>query len=516
MLSVSEATLIVTVRSHVQSLQGASHNRINANNKVLFCHPSSPSAPKDDKTGRVSWGRGYRQPAQQTNELGQTETCTYDAAGNTATYTDRNGLQTIYSYNNRNRLQSKTAGGASIAYTYLNNGCPATITDSRGPSSFEYYDNDLLKKETLPDNKTVQYEYNHNGSRTKLTDPFNLAVNYQYDNLNRLDAVTVDGKTFNYSYYDDGMLQSITYPLLSSGLTLSEEFTYDNGNRLTTVTNKKGTQVISQFTYTHDNQGNILSVTSASQTTSYQYDDLNRLREISRPNQDNTSYQYDNRGNRKQSSGIDLGITRLTPCQLDYNVWNELSDFTKGSSSYDYAYDADGLRIRKSGPATDIRYYYDDNARVIAESTESGQLTAQIIWGNQALARKVGSNYYYYIYNGHGDVVQIVNEAGTEVNSYTYDEWGNITSQTEGITNELKYCGEPFDSETGFYYLRARYYDPTVGRFVSQDSNEGDITNPLSLNLYTYCLNNPIKYVDPSGNIVETVLDVGSAIYSGY
>lgn len=186
---------------------------------------------------------------------------------------------------------------------------------------------------------------------------------------------------------------------------------------------------------------------------------------------------------------------------MDYNVWNELSDFTKGSGSYDYAYDADGIRISKSGPSTDIRYYYDDNARIIAESTSSGQLTAQIIWGNQALARKIGASYYYYLYNGHGDVVQIVNEAGSIVNSYSYDEWGNITSQTEGITNELKYCGEPYDIESGMYYLRARYYDPTTGRFISQDSNEGDITNPLSLNLYTYCYNNPVIYMDKDGHM---------------
>jgi YD repeat-containing protein len=143
-----------------------------------------------------------------------------------------------------------------------------------------------------------------------------------------------------------------------------------------------------------------------------------------------------------------------------------MSGFTKGSSSYNYAYDGSGLRASKTGPSTNIQYYYDDNARIIAESISSGQLTAQIIWGHKALARKVGGSYYYYLYNGHGDVVQIVNGAGTIVNSYTYDEWGNITSQTEGITHELKYCGEPFDSETGFYYLRARYYDPSVGRIA--------------------------------------------------
>ncbi len=112
-------------------------------------------------------------------------------------------------------------------------------------------------------------------------------------------------------------------------------------------------------------------------------------------------------------------------------------------------------------------------------------------------------------------MVQITDSAGNIVNSYEYDEWGNITCQIEGIENEFKYAGQTYDSETGLYYLRARYYDPANGRFISKDSNEGSIVNPLSLNLYTYCYNNPIIYTDSSGNIpVETILDVASLGWS--
>ncbi|HCF70301.1 MAG TPA: hypothetical protein DER33_01695, partial [Syntrophomonas sp.] len=106
---------------------------------------------------------------------------------------------------------------------------------------------------------------------------------------------------------------------------------------------------------------------------------------------------------------------------------------------------------------------------------------------------------YYYLYNGHGDVIQVIDEAGNTVNSYSYDEWGNILSSQEQIANPMKYAGEYYDEETGLYYLRARYYDPTIGRFISRDSVEGDITNPLSLNSFTYCTGNPLFYQDPSG-----------------
>jgi len=82
---------------------------------------------------------------------------------------------------------------------------------------------------------------------------------------------------------------------------------------------------------------------------------------------------------------------------------------------------------------------------------------------------------YYYLYNGHGDVVQIVDENGTKVNSYQYDEWGNILAQEEGIRNSFKYAGEILDQETGLYYLRIRYYNPEKGQFVSEDRMRGKL-----------------------------------------
>jgi RHS repeat-associated protein len=107
---------------------------------------------------------------------------------------------------------------------------------------------------------------------------------------------------------------------------------------------------------------------------------------------------------------------------------------------------------------------------------------------------------FYYLYNGYGDVVQIMDSQGQIQNSYTYDEWGNIVNKTESIPNEFTYAGEIFDEETGLYYLRARYYNPSVGRFISEDSYEGQLDNPLTLNLYTYTANNPLRYTDPSGH----------------
>ena len=344
---------------------------------------------------------------------------------------------------------------------------------------------------------------------TKITDPFNLAVDYTYDSLNRLDNITVEGKLFDYEFYPDGMLKAVNYPITPGGQTIRSEYTYDNINRLETVINQVGSQIISQYSYGYDSNGNITSVTENSSTTEYQYDDVNRLEGTTRPNGEEITYHYDTRGNRTNHI-VNTTIPYNTIADTyGYNNWDELSQFATGETTYQYQYDPEGLRTKKESTSGTVRYHLDNNGRVIAESDASDLVTAQNIWGHKALARKVNGAYYYYLYNGHGDVVQVLDVNGIVVNSYSYDEWGNITSKTETIENPIRYAGEYYDEESGLYYLRARYYDPTTGRFISEDSNEGSITNPLSLNLYTYCINNPLIYIDPTGNECWLITEIG-------
>jgi RHS repeat-associated protein len=190
---------------------------------------------------------------------------------------------------------------------------------------------------------------------------------------------------------------------------------------------------------------------------------------------------------------VAISNLKISKCE----IWDT---FTVEGNIYNYLYDPEGLRNQKVTPSGTTRYYYNNEGRVVAESNGSGSVTAQTIWGKKALARKVNGNYYYYLYNGHGDVTQVVDQNGNIVNSYTYDEWGNILSNQEQISNPLKYAGEYYDDESGLYYLRARYYDPATSRMLTEDSYPGDIMDPLSLNLYTYCNNDPINFTDPTGH----------------
>ena len=100
----------------------------------------------------------------------------------------------------------------------------------------------------------------------------------------------------------------------------------------------------------------------------------------------------------------------------------------------------------------------------------------------------------------HGDITKLVDTAGNVQNSYSYDAFGNTTSYSEKVGNKFRYAGEQYNSITGEYYLRARYYDPAMGRFMNEDTYKGQIENPQSMNLYAYCVNNPVIYIDPSGH----------------
>ena len=136
---------------------------------------------------------------------------------------------------------------------------------------------------------------------------------------------------------------------------------------------------------------------------------------------------------------------------------------------------------------------------------------------NQPLAMKYNNTLYYYVLNAQGDVVRIVNSSRSVVASYTYDPWGKIISSSGTLAdiNPLRYRGYYYDTETGFYYLQSRYYDPEIGRFINADSYAStDATGLLSTNMFAYCENDPVNKSDPSGEFFDTVLDIVSLCVS--
>ncbi|WP_215186234.1 RHS repeat-associated core domain-containing protein [Paenibacillus albidus] len=167
----------------------------------------------------------------------------------------------------------------------------------------------------------------------------------------------------------------------------------------------------------------------------------------------------------------------------------------------------DGLRTQKvmqsskAGNRAKETNYVCDRQHVVLETDSTGQVTTRYIRGINYIARIDGAKQYaYYLYNGHGDVVQTVTSAGEVQNQYEYDAFGSPTLTIEIYAESIRYGGEFFDAETSLYYLRARYYDPYVGCFLSEDSYWEEDNNPLSLNLYTYANNDPVQFLDPTGH----------------
>ncbi|WP_429839804.1 RHS repeat domain-containing protein [Brevibacillus laterosporus] len=139
---------------------------------------------------------------------------------------------------------------------------------------------------------------------------------------------------------------------------------------------------------------------------------------------------------------------------------------------------------------------------VVERAREKNNLQARNILRSELLYDDVESQKQgYYYTNAHGDIVEIKDKAGQTLNKYEYDLWGNVESKQETMSNPFLYAGEIFDEESGLIYLRARYYDPNDGRFITEDTYKGQVDNPLSLNRYTYVSNNPFRYADPSGHI---------------
>ena len=171
-----------------------------------------------------------------------------------------------------------------------------------------------------------------------------------------------------------------------------------------------------------------------------------------------------------------------------------------GTTTWNYTYNADGLRTSRTNGTTTYKYVYN------------GSSLTQMTVGNDTLyftddTLTYNNTVYYYVKNIQGDVIAILNTAGTAVVEYTYDAWGNILTTTGelantlGQANPLRYRGYYYDTETGFYYLQSRYYDPELGRFLNADAFAATGQGVLGNNMFAYCLNNPANRTDTSGTI---------------
>ena len=191
----------------------------------------------------------------------------------------------------------------------------------------------------------------------------------------------------------------------------------------------------------------------------------------------------------------------------------QLSALTKDGGSISYTYNADGMRTSKTvnGQTTE---YILDGSTILGEKLPDGEYLYYLFDENgvrYGFAR--GVTLYYYVCNAQGDVIKILTSGGATAAWYEYDAWGNVVSVGGNADianlNPIRYRGYYYDAETGFYYLNSRYYDPEICRFVNADGYVSTGQGLLGNNMFAYCLNNPVSYIDPDGEAIAGAVSGG-------
>src|SRR2546425_1191939 len=313
-----------------------------------------------------------------------------------------------------------------------------------------------------------------------MTRPNGVNSNYTYDSLSRLVSVlhqagvsTIDGAA--YTVDAAGNRTSKTDRL--AGVT--SNYAYDAIYELTNVT--QGTNTTESYTY--DPVGNRLSSLGVSP---YSYNVSNQL--TAKPG---VTYTYDSNGNTLTKTDS----TGTTTYAWDFE--NRLTSVTLPASggTVTFKYDPFGRRIYKfSSSGTSVFAYDGDNP--VEETNSSGAAVARYSQGlniDEPLAMLRSSATSYYHADGLGSVTSLTNAAGALAHTYAYDSFGKRTSSSGSLTNPFQYTARESDTETGLYYYRARYYDSSVDRFP----NEDPIAFDGGGNFYSYVYNNPLGLADP-------------------
>ena len=457
-----------------------------------------------------SLGRLIRSAERDSSGLVQRTEHIYDSVGRLASQSwvlGSSNYSETYSYNdgeNANGSLSKmtTATGDSLHYSYdaLHRLQKVTTKNANGTALF-----------------STAYAFKANGTKTTpLVEYRNVRIGtsgtilegkkYEYDALGNITAIYESTGSYRklvaYTYDEQNQLLSETY------------YSYSGTSTTPATTNV--------YSYTYDTVGNILTESkNGTVTKDYTYstgDWKDLLTEFGEG-----KIAYEGQTYTKSTNTVSGTPTSGNPVHYDngnyvyYMEWShgrQLSYMGVSSSTEQfqtaYNYDADGIRTQKF-VENDVHNYITQNGKVVRETIGSGTSAKVLSFiydeAGKPFALKYSTNggssftTYYYVLNLQGDVIKLVNASGTAVATYTYNAWGEILTATGTMAdvNPLRYRGYYYDTETGFYYVSSRYYDPEIGRWINADGYVSTGQDIIGYNMFAYCGNNPVIREDSTG-----------------
>lgn len=451
----------------------------------------------------------------ETDAAGGNHAYQYNALGLLAQETNGRNQATVYTYDDAGRLDQFTDPVGTVTYTYDASGNVTAITDENGKTLTRVFDElNRVERYTDEDGHTIQYDYDAAGNLSSMTYPDGKMVTYTYDDANRLKTVTDwDNRVTTYDYDLNGRLFLTQRPDGSAEIRM-----YDENGQLTSISDKRADgSVIYEADYLYDAVGNVVTETPTVTSSVYEsgmvFDingpGLSPNTEILSSGDVTMTYTADNRLLTYNGSTVlydadgnmTLGPLQGTLQPYTYDARNRLME--AGGASYGYNSENARTSITVNGVTT--KYVINPHAimsQVLMELDGQGQTQAWYVYGLGLIGREdAAGNYQTYHYDRRGSTVALTDEAGQVTDLYTYGNYGELLDHQGATDQPFGYNGRDgvMTDPNGLYYMRARYYNPDIKRFVNRDVITGSIAAGQTLNRYAYVNGNPISYVDPFG-----------------
>ena len=482
----------------------------------------------------------------------------YDNNGNLTSQTDAKSQTISMVYDNMNRLTNKNypagSGMTNIVYGYdstsggnYGKGKRTSMTDAAGTTTYKYdvRSRQIEEKRTIDSvDYTTSYAYDYADRNTTITYPTGEVVTNAYNGRglpNTLSGSAAGSLVSGVNYNALGLITQITL-----GNTLKTTYGYYGTGGANDTTGgyygrlweiktlpQSGGTSLQDVMHTWDAVGNLSTRQDvlASETETFGYDFLDRLTGVSGPYTE--SFTYNTIGNLMSKNGTsytygdsnhDHAVTAVGSTSYTYDpngnmttrgtqtiTWDVENRVTAVSGGVSFVYDGDGNRVKKTEGGQTTLYvnkYYEIN---ITTSTA----TSNYYLGDKLIAEKTGTTLTFVHQDALTGTSVTTNSSGTSTGTIKYFSFGQTRSGSVSV--EQKFTGQRLDG-TGLYYYNARYYDPAIGRFISPDTAAPELINPQDLNKYTYVLNNPLKFNDPTGhywsNPLNIIKGIGISIYN--